>query len=149
MFSRRLVFLHRKVLSEEDRYHAWCVSNPASVARTRACTGAWARWSTATAATARPGGRRSTRRSSSGPGTTRADTGEVARDFHDRRTIYILFILDIFNSRRYGVYGRGYSSYFNRYGGYSGYRPSYGYAYAKTSEDEAVVDTDTEDTKRE
>ena len=81
---------------------------------------------------------------------TRPDTGEVARDFHHRRTIYILFILDIFNSRRYGQYGRGYSSYFNRYGGYSsGYRPSYGYAYAKTSEDEAVVDTDTEDKKRE
>ena len=73
----------------------------------------------------------------------------MARDFHHRRTIYILFILDIFNSRRYGQYGRGYSSYFNRYGGYSGYRPSYGYAYAKTSEDKAVVDTDTEDKKRE
>ena len=96
MFSRRLVFLHRKVLSEEDRYHAWCVSNPASVARTRACTGAWARWSTATAATARPGGRRSTRRSSSGPGRTRADTGEVQGTFTiDEQYIFCLYLTSL------------------------------------------------------
>ena len=45
----------------------------------------WARWSTATAATARPGGRRSTRRSSSGPGTTRPDTGEEYYIFENYR----------------------------------------------------------------
>ena len=88
MFSRRLLFLHRKVLSEEDLYHDWCVSTPATLAMTRACTGVWARWSTATAATARPGGRRSSRRSSSGPGTTRPDTGEVSRKFHEQYYIF-------------------------------------------------------------
>ena len=66
----------------------WCVSNPATLAMTRGCTGVWARWSTDTAATARPGGRRSTRRSSSGPGTTRPDTGEVSRKFHEQYYIF-------------------------------------------------------------
>ena len=60
-------------------------SKSATLARTRACTGVWARWSTATAATARPGGRRSTRRSSSGPGTTRPDTGKEYYIFENYR----------------------------------------------------------------
>ena len=73
----------------------------------------------------------------------------MSRKFHEQYYIFENYreFVDIFNSRRYGQYGRGYSSYFNRYGGYSGYRPSYGYAYAKTSEDKAVVHTNTEDKK--
>ena len=45
-----------------------------------------------------------------------------------------------------GYYGRDYSGYFNnRYDRYDGYRrPYYGYAYAKTSEDTAVVENKEE-----
>ena len=48
-------------------------------------------------------------------------------------------------------YGRGYDNYdnyFNRYD-YGGYRRPYGYAYAKTSEEKAVVKDDVKKDNKE